>query len=410
MQVNRSLCRILGYSEEELLDKTFMEITHPDDLEADLDHERRLRAGEIHAYQIEKRYVRKGKDPVWGLLNVSLVRDARGEPRYFIAQLQDISERKKAEEDLRRLNETLENRVAERTAQLEKAVAGLEESERALRLRTRAVDASGSGIVISDARATDTPIVYVNPAFERITGYAADEVIGHNCRFLQGEDRDQPALDELRAALAEGRYAMVELRNYKKDGTLFHNQLSVSPVFDEKGDLTHFIGVQVDITERKEAEDEIRQLNESLEARVEERTVQLEEARDAAEAANRAKSEFLANMSHEIRTPMNGVIGMTEVLLDTDLDPEQREYADTVRASAENLLVVINDILDFSKMEAGRVAIEKLDFDLRTTNEDVSRMLAERAHDRGLELIHFVEYDVPTALRGDQFRLRPGPH
>jgi len=420
LQANRALCELFGYPEEELIEKTSGDVTHPDDLEAETGNLRRLLDGEIATFGVEMRYVRKDGRVVWALLNVSLVRGAGGEPLYFIFQVQDITERKRAEAELRRLNETLEARVEERTSRLAEVVERLREREGELRLRTRAVAASSNGIVISDPRLPDNPIVYVNPAFERISGYPADEVVGRNCRFLQGEDRDQPGLDELRAAIEERRDATVILRNYRKDGALFYNELSVSPVFDGEGQLTQFIGVQTDITERKQAEDEVRQLNETLEARVEERTAQLrsavadlqgakadlEEARDAAEAANRAKSEFLANMSHEIRTPMNGVIGMSELLLDTPLDDEQREYAETVRASADNLLVIINDILDFSKIEAGKINLESLDFDLRTVVEDVPRMLAGRAQEKGLELIGFVEYDVPTALRGDPFRLR----
>src|ERR687885_745998 len=125
-------------------------------------------------------------------------------------------------------------------------------------LREQALTASRGPIVITDPNEPDNPIVYANPTFERITGYSIEEAIGKNCRFLQGEDRDQPALEELRAAIREGRECQVILRNYKKDGTLFWNGLSISPVHDEEGSLANFVGVLDNVTERKRAEEALK--------------------------------------------------------------------------------------------------------------------------------------------------------
>jgi PAS domain S-box-containing protein len=137
-----------------------------------------------------------------------------------------------------------------------------------LRLLERAVTASTNSIVITDPNQPDDPIVYVNPAFERTTGYAAEEVLGRNCRFLQREDRAQPALEELKAAVCEGRHCTVVLRNYRKDGTLFWNELSIYPVRDEDGRMTNFVGVQNNVTERVRAEEILSEIRRAERRRI----------------------------------------------------------------------------------------------------------------------------------------------
>jgi len=146
--------------------------------------------------------------------------------------------------------------------------------------------------------------------------------------------------------------------------------------------------LQLEVAERKQAEEEMRR------------------ARDLAEKASKAKSEFLANMSHEIRTPLNGVMGMTDLALDTELTPEQREYLETVKMSGDSLLTVINDILDFSKIEAGKIDLEAIDFNWRESLESTLKTLALRADEKGLKLLCEVAPEVPEVVRGDSSRLR----
>lgn len=162
---------------------------------------------------------------------------------------------------IRNLNRSL----IKQNQKLQQEIQKRQEKEEELRLSNQAIAASSNGIVIADVRETDMPVIYVNPAFERLTGYTAQEVIGRNCRFLQGKDIEQPALDELRAALREQRSCTVVLSNYRKDGTQFWNELSISPIYDNSGNITHFIGIQMDITERKQAQEALHYQQEQTE-------------------------------------------------------------------------------------------------------------------------------------------------
>jgi PAS domain S-box-containing protein len=222
------------------------------------------------------------------------------------------------------------------------------------------------------------------------------QTVGQTLEFLKGKtDYDlfpAPLAEKYRRddrTVVEGRLTLNEVEEHcKPDGEKIYVQVLKTPVYDSRGEVIGSQGIFWDVTARKLAEEALRS------------------AKEAAEAASRAKSEFLANVSHEIRTPMNGIIGMTELALDTQLSQEQREYLQMVKASADALLNVINDILDYSKIEAGKLDLDSVPFNLRDNLGDTMRTLALRAHKKGLELACHVLPNVPDGLVGDSNRLR----
>ena len=229
-------------------------------------------------------------------------------------------------------------------------------------------------------------IVDCNPMACEMHGYTREELIGQSIDFVEANpwafSGAKAHIEDLRTA--HRRHGFSEHR--RKDGTKIIVEYSTSFLVINGREYT--MGIDRDSTSSKKAEQELLL------------------AKEAAEAATKAKSEFLANMSHEIRTPMNGVIGMTGLLLDTKLDDLQREFAETIRTSADTLLTVINDILDFSKIEAGKLHFEELDFAMVETIEGTLDMLAERAQRKNIELVSAIPPDVPLLLVGDPGRLR----
>jgi PAS domain S-box-containing protein len=174
-------------------------------------------------------------------------------------------------------------------------------SKQDFQLLTKALDASISGIIITDHQQPDNPIIYCNKAFEDITGYTRSDIIGHNCRFLQQEDRNQQARQTLFNAIKEGGKCVVEIRNYKKDGTLFWNELYMSPIKDENGNVLFFIGVQNDITRRKLAEEELKSDKKKMEQRVEERTQSLRESEEYLASIVQTVRESLIVLSPDLK-------------------------------------------------------------------------------------------------------------
>jgi len=227
----------------------------------------------------------------------------------------------------------------------------------------------------------------VNDEFCRFMGKPREEILGKTDFDHFPEAQARFFWDRDDSVFKSGRPDATERQIMHDDGTSrwIITRKCAANLSDGKQVL---IGVIIDVTDLKLAQRE------------------MQDAKEAAEAANRAKSRFLANMSHEIRTPMNGILGMAELLLDTELDDTQRRFAGTVHRSGTALLDVINDILDFSKIEAGKLEIEQADFDLRSMLEEVTDLLAYRAHGKGLELACRITDDLPPCVRGDSTRLR----
>ena len=474
LQVNRALCEIVGYSEPELLALSFQDITHPDDLDADLELLGQVLAGERRTYQMDKRYLHKRGHIVWIRLSVSLIRDPSGAPMHFVSQVEDITAARESQlarhemesrqgvllsslpdtmislydEDLRcvllqgslleqqgmdpaqfeghllwdfltadgreRLEPLLVRALAGEPGSLEytgidgriyavdiapyrsqagtvdgaftvwREITTTRQAEIALSQARRDIDRFFSlSLDIMAVASADGRFARVNPAVQRTLGFTPEQMIGERfADYIHPDDRERTAAAFARQREGEEVVAL-ENRYRTRDGSYRWLRWSATAVEDG-----FVFATAHDVTDRKQMEDALR------------------DSREKALEGSRQKSEFVANMSHEIRTPLNGVVSMTELLLDTDMNAEQAEYAQVALTSAEALMRVINDILDFSKIEAGKLEILHEDFSVRAALNDVCEIVGVKAAERGLQLHSTIDEDVAEVLRGDGSRVR----
>eukprot|EP00891_Asterochloris_glomerata_P008558 jgi/Astpho2/8558/Aster-05592 len=260
-----------------------------------------------------------------------------------------------------------------------------------LQLKDRAMDSVKEGITIADCTLPDMPLIYANRSFSSITGYATADVMGRNCRFLQGEATEESEVDQMRYAMQAGQPCVVQLMNYKRNGDAFVNYLSMTPIHDKHGLLTHYVGIQSDITDFMTS-----------------KTAELSAKHAAAEAqaATEAKSQFLARMSHEIRTPLNGMIAVGQLLAETPMSPAQWDLVNTIRCSGETLVTLITDILDFSRLEASKMLISRTEYRLQTVIEAAMEIAGLHAAQKRLQVAYHVTDQVPRLVIGDAQRLQ----
>jgi PAS domain S-box-containing protein len=354
LTINPRYCAIVGYSMDEMLERTFQQITHPDDLETDLNGLREMREGKVRGFQMEKRYFRKDGTVVWvNLVSVPLWETPQ-DARRHLAMVGDITERRRAMEDLREREQRLSS-IYDTVADVLFHLT-VEPGER-------------------------YRFVSVNPAFSRVTGVPAEAIVGKSL-----EDIIPPASLELvrskyKEAIDGHHVVRWEETSEYPTGRLT-GEVSVAPVLDASGRATHLVGSVHDISERTRAA-------EALEHRVAERTAELRVAKEAAESADRLKSAFLATMSHELRTPLNSILGFSGILLQRlpgPLNDEQAKQLGMVVSSAQHLLALINDVLDLSKIEAGQLRIVAAPFDVRLVIEGALAAVRPQAEKKALAL------------------------
>jgi PAS domain S-box-containing protein len=381
---NAGIERILGYWAEEILGQHFSRFYPKEDI-AQGRPEQELQIAEAEGQVEDEGWrVRKDGTQFWANVVVTALRDGAGRLHGFSKVTRDITERKQVE-------------------------GLLQESLKDLADIKFALD-QASIVAITDPKGT---IHYVNDKFCEISKYSREELLGQNHRLINSGYHPREFFSQVWATITHGQIWRGEIKNRAKDGTFYWVDTTIVPFLNAQGNPYQYVAIRSDITELKRVEEALRQAHDELEKRVQERTAalsianaELAQAHNEALTATHTKSTFLANMSHEIRTPMNGIIGMTGLLLDTELTPQQREFVETIRSSGDALLTIINDILDFSKIESDKLELEEQPFELHGCVEEVLNLLALKAAEKNLELACLINPQVPDRIMGDITRLR----
>ena len=370
LRINDTELAWFGYTREELVGKKTLPDILAGSSKAKFPREFQLFKARGFVQNLELEVLKKDGGIIVVSINATAIRDPDGAFVATRTTLIDVTARKRIEETLRKLS--------------------------------LAVEQSPSGIVITDL---DGRVEYINDAVSRMTGYGREELLGQNTRLLQSGQTPSRSYADLWEALRAGHIWKGEFFNRRKNGEDYTQFSIVAPIRQQDGHISHYLSINEDISERRRTAQELDDYRHRLESLVEERTHQLAQAKETAEAANRAKSAFLANMSHEIRTPMNAIMGMTELCLGTELNPRQRNYLTKIRGASESLLGILNDILDSSKIEAGMLTLETVDFTLDEVFDKVRDLLAGKAENKGIELAFDVDAALQHPLSGDPLRL-----
>ena len=363
---NPVMCELLGYSTGELAGKSVAEIDFLSDDHGYLAFFDGVEERKTQSFETTQRRKDGTTIPVEVNINAVDLRDQK----YLFANVRDIR-----------------NRI---------------DRDQEMRIHHLAVQATTNGVVISDPALEDNPIVYANPGFLEMSGYSVGEVVGQNCRFLQGSDTDKNSIEEIKNSVRDGKPCRVTILNYRKDGSQFWNDLQITPIKDKLGQIVNYVGVQSDVTSQRE----VRKQLEEAKQKVERVAAELLISERAAKQANVAKSEFLANMSHELRTPMTSVLGFADLLENELDDPTLQSKVETIKRNGEYLLSLLNDILDLSKIEAGKFEFANETVDLLKMLRELKSLMDVRADTEGIPLEFEFLTKIPKSITIDSLRVR----